>query len=371
MPRQYYEIPEEAYLFGKQLTERSKEEKIRQWALFELLSFYQINIRDLKIEVPIKIGTRIHFADIVVYKEHVPFAVIECKHQEEDKEQQSIEQAISYANSNTLKAKFAVYTNGSVWIVRRKIEENWISFPDLPKYPKPLEFIKFSDLTDALQRLEPLLYWTHETVPSQNAKKYFSFLEIFFAPSNPLLKEINEELIETIHHTLIILHHLKFVIDTEENEIHFGEYCEIKIAIAYKHLVNYLESYSPIKINEKFMDVDYVQHFKWGKLLPREMQNLLREIIHEKDINNHEINLIKLLWILVEYLQDIVLEKQHTHIEHILYKPIKETVTGSFLKFISPLLEEHYGITFPDAIHDSDLLHNLKYRWEELWNKNK
>jgi Holliday junction resolvase len=366
MPQQYYEIPEEAYLFGKQLTERSKEEKVRQWALFELLSFYRINIRDIKIEVPIKVGTRTHFADIVVYKEHLPYIVIECKHQEEDKEQQSIEQAISYANSNTLKAKFAIYTNGNVWLVKRKVEDQWVDFPDIPNYSKDLDFIKFKDLVDSLQELEPLLFWMYETVPESEAKKYFNLLESFFNPFNPLIKEVDNNLVYVVHYISLALNHLEFDINIQENEFNLTEYCETKMILAYDYSICYVSKYS--QLQEKPRDFNTIRLFKWGKFLPNDIQNLFRKTVFEKTINQHESNLIRLLWVLIDYLQIILLENQRPNCDSIIYKSIKENITGSFLKFVIPLLEEKYGISLPDNIRDAELIRNLKKaRWKEHW----
>lgn len=74
-PKPYYDVSTEAYLFGK--TKEKPEEKVRQWVLFELLSTYGISINSIQVERQVKVGTRTHFADIVILKENTPFVVQE------------------------------------------------------------------------------------------------------------------------------------------------------------------------------------------------------------------------------------------------------------------------------------------------------
>ena len=119
-PKPFYEINPQAYLFDR--SDETPEEKVRQWALFELLSTYGVSINNIEIERPVKVGTRNHRADIVVLRESVPYVVIECKKWDDKKEEQGTQQALSYADANTMKARFAVYTNGDIWKVKKK---NW------------------------------------------------------------------------------------------------------------------------------------------------------------------------------------------------------------------------------------------------------
>ena len=117
-PKPYYEIQHSAYLFMPNKNAKSQdedikpkpEEKIRQWALFELLTTYGVNIKNIEIERPVKVGTRTYRADIVIHRDFAPHVVIECKRWKNKKIDKGIDQAISYANANTIKAKFAVFT---------------------------------------------------------------------------------------------------------------------------------------------------------------------------------------------------------------------------------------------------------------------
>ena len=77
-PKPFYEVQPSAYLFVKYDGDKP-EEKVRQWALFELLSTYGVFINNIVTERPVKVGTRTHRADIVVLRDGAPYVVIECK----------------------------------------------------------------------------------------------------------------------------------------------------------------------------------------------------------------------------------------------------------------------------------------------------
>lgn len=65
-PKPFYEVSPQAYLFNK--NHETPEEKVRQWALFELLSTYGICINNIDVERQVKVGTRNHRADIVIMR---------------------------------------------------------------------------------------------------------------------------------------------------------------------------------------------------------------------------------------------------------------------------------------------------------------
>lgn len=154
----FCDIDPKYYLFGKNET---PEEKVRQWALFELLSVYNVPVQSISIEVPVKLGTRSHRADIVVLKDYYPWIVLECKRTEHSDTPEGIKQALSYANC--LQSEFAVYTNGKVWLVKRykpKFKE-WISIPDLPIYTsrRLLDRQSFTHLSRYCNSLSVLMRW--------------------------------------------------------------------------------------------------------------------------------------------------------------------------------------------------------------------
>ena len=71
-----------SYLFGK--SDSNLEERVRQWALFELMSGYGYLINNIRIEHPCQIGTKRFPADIVAFRDERPYIVVECKREEID-----------------------------------------------------------------------------------------------------------------------------------------------------------------------------------------------------------------------------------------------------------------------------------------------
>lgn len=133
----FYTVDQKAWLFTVQAedAERGKpEENVRQWCIYELLRSYGVLINNVKIECPVRVGTRTHRADIVVMREDRPYIVIECKSRRTRKHEEAMNQAISYATASDMNAEFAVYTNGDVWWVRRRVKDVWVPIPDLPTF---------------------------------------------------------------------------------------------------------------------------------------------------------------------------------------------------------------------------------------------
>lgn len=156
-PRNFCDIDSKYYLFGKSDT---PEEKVRQWMIFELLAVYNVPVQAISIESPVKVGTRQYRADILLLKDYRPWAVIECKRQEDNDISSGIQQAMSYASC--LQAEFAVFTNGKDWIVKRCYHGKWISVPDLPIYSsKQYSSVQLDQLLKACSSIVLLIHWIH------------------------------------------------------------------------------------------------------------------------------------------------------------------------------------------------------------------
>ena len=177
-PKPYYDIQPEAYLFGKK--EEKPEEKVRQWALFELLSTYGVSINNIKIEGRVRVGTRTHRADIVILRDGFPEVIIECKKRKDKKLEKGMDQALSYADANQVRAKFAIYTNGDIWRVKRKIGREWVDIPDLPKTIGSEIEVRIDELISSINDFMPALYWLNRSVPAGSAKMYFNCLQRLF-----------------------------------------------------------------------------------------------------------------------------------------------------------------------------------------------
>lgn len=191
-PKPYYSISPEAALFGRKLN--MPEEKVRQWALFELMSSYGININNIEIERKVKVGTRNYFADIVILREGAPYVVIECKRWENRKSETSMQQALSYADANTMKAHYAVFTNGDIWEVKKKVREEWVNIPDLPKRIDGDYLLDLYELISSMRYISPLLYWSNQQVPQASARSYFSCMQEFFNGYTYPLNYLDEDL---------------------------------------------------------------------------------------------------------------------------------------------------------------------------------
>jgi hypothetical protein len=156
-PRNFCDIDSKYYLFGKSDT---PEEKVRQWMIFELLAVYNVPVQAISIESPVKVGTRQYRADILLLKDYRPWAVIECKRQEDGDISNGIEQAVSYASC--LQAEFAAFTNGKDWLVKRCRAYQWISVPDLPTYSSSnSSAVQLDQLSISYTSIALLMRWIH------------------------------------------------------------------------------------------------------------------------------------------------------------------------------------------------------------------
>tara|TARA_R110001583_G_C5557981_1_gene400938 strand:- start:63 stop:410 length:348 start_codon:yes stop_codon:yes gene_type:complete len=107
--KNFYRLPESCYLFGRKT---GPEELVHQWTLFELIRYYGYSIEQFKVEKSVQYGTRRGFIDILIYHDDKPFIVIECKRQTGyNKNKDHMKQAISYENTDTIRAEFYVFTD--------------------------------------------------------------------------------------------------------------------------------------------------------------------------------------------------------------------------------------------------------------------
>ena len=192
-PRPFYEINPDRYIFSK--TEEKPDEKVRQWALFELLTTYGIHINNIEIERSVKVGTRTYYADIVIQKDNTPYVVIECKRRKNKKVHKGIDRAISYADANTIKAKYAIFTNGDVWLVKRKIKNEWVLVPDINRKVDLVDHLTIDELIQDINELEQTLYWFDHHIGKEEAHAYFHVLQRLFHGKQFPIDQINSDLL--------------------------------------------------------------------------------------------------------------------------------------------------------------------------------
>ncbi|WP_309384665.1 type I restriction enzyme HsdR N-terminal domain-containing protein [Cerasicoccus frondis] len=234
----FYEIPSEAYLFLKPREDGSfpPEEEVRQWAAHELMRVYGYRVNMMTFEHPVKVGSVTKRIDILITRDEVPFIVVECKRRNlkgkgvgKSGKRKSLEQAISYADAQTIKAEFAVFTDGDAWKVRRKIGHGWVGVIDIPKlvaYEEPREM---DLLFDTCEKPAALIHRLFDKVEGREARVYFWVMQAFFGGTNLLTQHGNEQLNWMLDNLLrSIVHH--------QHEI---GYVHDKFVYAYSELFKY------------------------------------------------------------------------------------------------------------------------------------
>jgi hypothetical protein len=344
LPRVFFEVPESAYLFKRTIT---PEEKVRQWALFELLSTYGVHINDIEIEKPVKVGTRTHRADIIISQNQVPYIVIECKRQEEDDLSSCLDQAISYASADSIKAEYAICTNSLIWAVRRKVERDWVIVPDIP--PRIRQQVRCTNLLDFVhisQSLMPLLYWLYRPVPKEYAQyflglhNFFASYVIFMEDVNPILWDATESLLRVHKHDVTLM----------------SPYSSKKMQEACKGFISYFTSIGvESQIQEPLNFYDET----------RSMTSLLLYNFSELAKNSYglrygEARFIRFITSLLQYLMHASEAGE--------YLDIPITLVNEFKFFIEWLCENRLGVVFPDDLDElvADVENLCESAWKEL-----
>lgn len=340
-PRPFYEVKPSHYLFNKQ---EKPEEKVRQWILFELLSTYAVHIESIDVEKPVRVGTRPHYADIVIYQDHIPYIVIECKNQEDKYPDKGLEQAISYASC--LGAKFAVYTNGRDWKVRRFLDSSWEVVPDLPIVFKGSATKSLDDLANYYQRLMPILYWMYQPITLEYRNYIYRMLQEFFMDCSWYCNSGKEgQLCESADDL--------FRVALSASE---AEYCREEALLKLKNDSNYIDEksrYSYREFLEYCKDIDF-SHI--GGRNPEYMvkpgsasfdtrmiafsQDLATLAKDCKHLSNLEANVIKLMALVMKHLWSEWMSNKRT--------VIPEAVMLQFLKIATPLCETYFGVKLPE-----------------------
>jgi hypothetical protein len=352
-PKPYYDVQPSAYLFVKNCNEKP-EEKVRQWALFELLSTYGVFINNIEIERQVKVGTRNHYADIVILRNRVPFVVIECKKWDAKKNVGGMQQALSYADANTMKAKYAVYTNGNLWEVKSKIGGEWVSIPELPKKIDGDCHVKIDELLSSINDFKPAFYWLNQSVPAASAQTYFSCLQrIFYGATYPL-NYLNKGLCFGTDNLLRVI--------CAKGD--HPDYLHSKMYGACKSFADYFKN----RIGEK-TDYDF-RDDKLRQLTVHFKSRFERLVDNIRDLQGEEIILIRFIATLLQYLlkQTDLREKKK------LYIDIPLVLTKEFQELVAFLFQVQLGITFPDPVLEeswTDLRYFCRSAWESFEKENK
>lgn len=340
-PRPFYEVKPDLYLFGRN---EGPEERVRQWILFELLSTYGELVSNLDIERPVRVGTRTHYADIVVLKNHVPFIVIECKRQEDKKIDNCISQAISYASADEIRAEFAVCTNGHTWLVRRKVGSEWVAVPDIPTSRDIYLGIELDSLLGFVQSLRPLLYWLHQEVPADRAQEYLENLQRFFICNGCFRYSVHKNLwdgTEFLSRTLV------------HNPITSNSHTMGNLRAAFKTYTEYLQSigYRPF--------AELLSCYNIRELLSFLLNDFGKLAQDSSGIDHREVFFLRFIASFLRYMLEV-------HDEG-CYLSIPARLVSDFNTLVDVISNTRLKVRFPDSLEDkSDLVALCSYEWKSI-----
>lgn len=359
-PKPFYEIEQKTYLFGKSIVEdtvvqkrrKMPEEKVRQWILFELLSTYGYNIKDIKIEVASKMGRGYQPADIVVYNDHQPFIVIECKKIGSNEQEEALKQVVTYATG--LKTKFAVYADGQDWIVKRFLSGHWIDVNDIPPKARSSHRSNFSSMLWFVSHIRPLLFWIYKTVPIEKAPRFFRELDVFtyFVGFN-YLQDVNQNL----HFGINSLVKIVFQHQGESNQTAFiiSEYRAKNLLIAISFFRKYLSDIG--QSGYLIEDLD-LESWTFKEAVDRLYVELNSLALNLSNILSKEVVFLRFGVALLRHLLEI-LEKG-------TYLSIEPIVTTDLYSLINLILITEFGVELPDSL-DIDNITELYGFSSEAW----
>lgn len=331
MRREFYEVVQDSYLFRSKLStsdeRKQREEPVRQWAAFELIRAYGLSVANLDFERTVKVGSVNYRIDILVHVDGRPWAVIECKERSYTKHDKGLEQAVSYANAEGIRAEFALYTNGGAWLVKRRVNDRWVGVPELPitVSGRPTETIVF--LLGAFQDLCPLLYQVGQPTDGGEARRYMEAMQRFFGGANSITLTADKELLHATDNLLRVL-------QAPHWDAH---YRHSKLSWAYKYFEDFTTNRRLAAVIPPFGSSD----------LHVEMLHLHAALmtIAESfgDLEGIDVLLLRLNVALTEYGQSLGLSgKRHPRVEQHLHQALRE--------FLAYGLRANLNLTLPDVL---------------------
>ena len=338
----YYEIDSQNYLFRDKLQKiDSPEEKIRQWAIFELLSNYGVNLSNIRIEQDVKVGSKKYRADIVVLRHNIPFVIVECKESSFNNIEKALEQAISYANF--LKTEFVVFTNGDQWAVKRQIQGMWYPVSDIPRR---LDIETNETLTEWLSFFDsakPILFWLHRQVPLNYAYKFLDYLQRFFASGTHLDGHDHDLLIGTE----FLLRVIAGGTDQTESGHKVEYYEETTFLAAFKNFQRYFQ-----KIDDKSLNLEYLDLMDFRGLFSVLWDGFEKLVKAQGNIKSGDINLTRLNLALLQYFHKTL---EVGNFKTVKFKDVPPSVVDEFARFIELILLSKLEIRLPSPLDTVDI----------------
>lgn len=227
--RPFYTVGKETYLFPDAIPSsddrKQPEEAVRQWCAFELMRAYGISINQLVFERKVCVGSKTYRIDILVLENDTPWAVIECKKPGHTKHGEAMEQAVSYANAEEIRADLAIYTNGLEWNVQQRIGGRWVSIPDIPRQSSQGAALPLVQLLRTQNAVAPLLHKMGDPLERDEARRFLGAMQCFFNGMSLLTVGSNRDLLAGTDNLLRVLSGID----------HHPNYRLGKLAAAAKH----------------------------------------------------------------------------------------------------------------------------------------
>jgi hypothetical protein len=128
----YKMIDEQECIFDvvrKKYVVLTKEEWVRQQLIHYLINKKNIPVSLLSVEKQILVGGRKRRYDLVVYKNDIPWMIVECKEETETLHDAVLQQVLSY--TSVMKVKFVCLSNGKQVFCYDIQNSSWFEgFPD-------------------------------------------------------------------------------------------------------------------------------------------------------------------------------------------------------------------------------------------------
>lgn len=306
------------------------EEAVRQWCAYELMRAYGISISELEFERQAKVGSKAYRIDIVVSRRGIPWVVVECKEPDHKKSSEGMAQAISYADAQEIQATFAVYTNGTVWHVKRRVSEQWVAVPDLPLNIADPASEPITDLLRGLQVLAPLLHKLDKPIEGRDAQRFMNAMQRFFLGTNLLTSDADRELLFATDNLLRVLS-----VDPSDTHYRIGKLNTAR---------------SSFEIYRTKKDLGY-------EILPTSAQETIRSEMHQlhasllnmiestQDLIGCDLLTLRLNIALLEYGQLLEGSKQ-------AYPQVGQNLHHALRDFLNYAMAIHLNANLPDPLDD-------------------
>lgn len=322
-----------------------REEPVRQWCAHELLRAYGYPVTDLSFEEPVKVGSKTYRMDILVRRRNSPWLVIECKEPEYGKHEHAMEQAVSYAGAESVKAEFALYTNGKVWNARRCVSGLWTPVADIPHFEEAKADGSIDDLLLTMEVLMPLLHKLDERLEGSDARRFLEALQRFFHGRNLLTRGNDRDLCFATDNVLRVL-------SVGMNDL---PYAAGKLSGAGQCYERYRERAG---IGQVFCLP--LNGELWQDIL--DLKNGVASMIERGTDSTGEMPLIRLNLALLDYGREVALRRG-------ALIPLTPQINATLREYLKQVMAVQLNLRLPDTLEEvlsSDMKIFCGSAWEEL-----